>query len=263
MSGSEATLDLPGTNYSKNEHARRLFDGIASRYELLAEAFSFWQTSAWRRFLVSRLNVGPGDTVLDICTGTAVVARRIAKTSKARVVGVDLSERMLRQGQRKVSKAGLRKNVTLLRGRAENLGFGDESFDAVCFTWLLRYVEDPSATIKEAVRVLKSGGSLVSLEFGVPKNVVVRNLWNLYTRLGLPLATGAISSGWRDLGKFLGPSIAAFDRSYSDEDIKQIWVDLGISNVQVKRLSMGGGVVMWGTKTGGDAAPSIATTSGR
>ena len=199
--------------------------------------------------MVSRLSVGPGDTVLDICTGTAVVALKIAMRTDARVVGVDISERMLRLGQRNVSKAGLRSNVTLLRGRAENLGFGDESFDAVCFTWLLRYVEDPHATISEAVRVLKPGGSLVSLEFGVPTNFVVRNLWNLYTRLGLRLATGAISSGWRDLGRFLGPSIAAFDRSYSVEDISQIWVDLGISHVQVKRLSMGGGVVMWGTKT--------------
>ena len=199
--------------------------------------------------MVSRLSVGPGDTVLDICTGTAVVALKIAMRTDARVVGVDISERMLRLGQRNVSKAGLRSNVTLLRGRAENLGFGDESFDAVCFTWLLRYVEDPHATISEAVRVLKPGGSLVSLEFGVPTNFVVRNLWNLYTRLGLRLATRAISSGWRDVGIFLGPSIVAFDRSYSVEDISQIWVDLGISRVQVKRLSMGGGVVMWGTKT--------------
>jgi demethylmenaquinone methyltransferase/2-methoxy-6-polyprenyl-1,4-benzoquinol methylase len=248
-SGPEATLGPPRNNYSKNEHARQLFDGVASHYDLLSEAFSFWQTAAWRRFLVSRLSVGPGDTVLDICTGTAGVALRIAMRSHARVVGVDLSERMLRRGQRNVSKAGLRSNVTLLRCRAENLGFGDESFDAVCFTWLLRYVEDPNAAISEAVRVLKPGGSLVSLEFGVPKNVVVRNLWNLYTRLGLPLVAGAISSGWRDVGKFLGPSITAFDRSYSVEDISRIWVDLGISQVQVKRLSLGGGVVMWGTKT--------------
>jgi demethylmenaquinone methyltransferase/2-methoxy-6-polyprenyl-1,4-benzoquinol methylase len=199
--------------------------------------------------------VGPGDTVLDICTGTAIVALKIAKTSDARVVGVDLSEGMLRLGQRNVSRAGLGSNVTLLRGRAENLGFSDESFDAVCFTWLLRYVEDPYATIREAVRVLKPGGSLVSLEFGVPKNVIVRNLWNLYTRMALPLATRAISSGWHDLGVFLGPSIADFDQLYSDDDISHIWVDLGISEVQVKRLSMGGGVVMWGTKTGENLTP--------
>ena len=210
---------------------------------------SFGQTGVWRRFLVSRLDVGPGETVLDICTGNAVVALKIARTTDARVVGVDLTEKMLRVGQRNVSRAGRRNNVSLLIGRAESLGFGDESFDAVCFTWLLRYVDDPRATISEAVRVLKSGGRLVSLEFGVPKNVVVRNLWNLYTMRGLPLITGAMSSGWRDLGRFLGPSIAGFDRSYSDEDVRQIWLDLGISDVHVKRLSMGGGVVMWGTKT--------------
>ena len=251
VSGPRASLDPPApTNYSKNEQTRNLFNGVASRYGLLAEALSFCQTGAWRRFLVSRLDVGPGETVLDICTGTAVVAIRIARTTDARVVGLDLSEQMLQVGQRNVSKAGLTSNVSLLMGRAESLGFGDQSFDAVCFTWLLRYVDDPHATIREAVRVLKPGGRLVSLEFGVPKNLVVRNLWNIYTRLGLPLFTKAISSGWRDLGNFLGPSIAGFDRSYSDDDLSQMWLDLGISDVQVKRLSMGGGVVMWGTKTG-------------
>ena len=251
MSGPRASVDPPApTNYSKNEQTRSLFNGIASRYGLLAEALSFCQTGAWRRFLVSRLDVGPGETVLDICTGTAVVAIRIARTTDARVVGLDLSEQMLQVGKRNVAKAGLTSNVSLLMGRAESLGFGDQSFDAVCFTWLLRYVDDPRATISEAVRVLKPGGRLVSLEFGVPKNPFIRNLWKFYTRLGLPLVMGAVSSGWRDLGKFLGPSIAGFDRSYSDEDISQFWLDLGISDVQVKRLSMGGGVVMWGTKTG-------------
>ena len=252
--GFQATAGPPRTNYNKNQHAQRLFDGIASRYDLLAEAFSFGQTGAWRRFLVSRLNVGPGATVLDICTGTGAMALRIARRTEVKVVGVDLSEQMLHKGQQNVCDAGLRDTVTLLRGRAENLGFGNESFDAVCFTWLLRYVEDPPATIAEAVRVLKPGGRLVSLEFGVPTNFVIRNLWSLYTRLALPLATATMSSGWRDLGKFLGPSIASFDRAYSDEDISKIWVDLGISNVQVKRLSLGGGVVMWGTKRAAAAA---------
>ena len=246
--GFQATAGPPRTNYNKNQHAQRLFDGIASRYDLLAEALSFCQTGVWRRFLVSRLDVGPGATVLDICTGTGAMALGIARKTEAKVVGVDLSEQMLYKGRQNVSDAGLQDTVTLLRCRAESLGFGNDSFDAVCFTWLLRYVEDPPATIAEAVRVLKPGGRLVSLEFGVPTNVVARSLWSLYTKLALPLATGAISSGWRDLGKFLGPSIDSFDRAYSDEDISKIWVDLGISDVQVKRLSLGGGVVMWGTK---------------
>ena len=238
-------------DFSKNKQAGGLFDGIASHYDLLSQLFSFFQTGFWRRFLLSRLQVGPRDTVLDICTGTAGVAVNIAGASGARVVGVDLSGGMLRLGQRNVAKAGLDDKIALLLGRAEALAFADGSFDAVCFTYLLRYVDDPRATLGEIVRVLKPGGSLVSLEFGVPRNLVVRNLWNAYTRLIIPLVANAISPGWRRLGAFLSPSILGFYRSYSIEDISRMWVDLGIADVRVKSLSLGGGVVMWGTKTAG------------
>ena len=249
-------------DFSKNKHAEGLFDGVASRYDLLSELFSFFQTGLWRRFLLSRLQVGPRDTVLDICTGTAGVAVDIAGASGARVVGVDLSGGMLRLGQENVAKAGLEDEVALLLGRAEALAFADSSFDAVCFTYLLRYVDDPRATLGEIVRVLKPGGSLV-LDFGVPRNVglwgtaelphqglVVRNIWLAYIRLVIPLITNAISPEWRRLGAFLRPSIMGFYRSYSIEDISGMWVDVGISDVRVKRLSLGGGVVMWGTKPG-------------
>ena len=234
---------------SKNKHAGGLFDGIAPGYDLYSQLFSFFQTGFWRRFLVSRLEVGAGDNVLDICTGTAGVAIKIAGTSGAQVVGVDLSQGMLQLGQQNVAKTGLKGNVALLLGRAEALAFADASFDAVSFTYLLRYVEDPRATLCEIVRVLKPGGSLVSLEFGVPGNFVVRNVWKAYTRLVLPLAMIPISRGWRRLGAFLEPSISAFYRTYSIEDIRRMWVDLGISDARVKRLSLGGGVVMWGTKS--------------
>ena len=175
----------------------------------------------------------------------------IAGASGARVVGVDLSGGMLRLGQRNVARAGLDDKIALLLGRAESLAFADGSFDAVCFTYLLRYVDDPRATLGEIVRVLKPGGSLVSLEFGVPRNLVVRNLWNAYTKLVIPLVTSVLSPGWRRLGVFLSPSIMGFYRSYTIEDISRMWVDLGISDVRVKSLSLGGGVVMWGTKTAG------------
>ena len=242
-------------DFAKNKQAGGLFDGIASRYDLLSQLFSFFQTGSWRRFLLSRLQVGPGDIVLDICTGTAGVAVDIAGASRARVVGVDLSQGMLRLGQENVAKAGLRGNVALLLGRAEALAFSDGSFDAVCFTYLFRYVDDPRATLGEIVRVLKPGGSLVSLEFGVPRNLLARTLWNAYTRLVLPLATCWMSPGWRRLGVFLSPSIVGFYRSYSIEDISRMWLDWGILDAQVKTLSWGGGVVMWGTKSAGSVGP--------
>ena len=235
----------------RNQHARRLFDGIAVRYDLLAELFSFLQNGRWRRYLSSRLSVGPEDTVMDLCTGTAGVAIQVARTFDCRVVGVDLSGEMLSLAQGKVRKASPDSRIDLLKGRAESLAFTDSCFDAVCFTYLSRYVEDPEATLKEIVRVLKPGGRLVSLDFGVPENRVARYLWYAYTRGVFPLATVPISRGWRELGAFLGPSISRFYRSYTVEQVKQMWVNSGIPDVQVKRLSLGGAVVMWGTKAGG------------
>lgn len=235
----------------KNRHAQWLFDGIASRYDLLSELLSFFQAGLWRRYLISRVKVRPGDTVLDLCTGTAGVAVHLATTFSVRVVGVDLSPEMLRRAQRRISQGAFDGDIALLLGRAENLAFADEGFDAVCFTYLLRYVDDPEAILREIVRVLKPGGSLVSLEFGVPRNIVVRGLWYAYTRGALPLAVRAISPGWREVGTFLGPSILGFYRSYPIERIQRMWVKAGIPDVQTKRLSLGGGVVMWGTKVHG------------
>ena len=235
----------------RNRHARRLFDGIADRYDLLAELFSFFQYGRWRRFLVSRVNLAPGDRAMDLCTGTAGVALEMVRASGSRVIAVDLSTRMLARARLNVRKAGAERDIALLAGRAESLAFADASFGAVCFTYLLRYVEDPEATLREIVRVLKPGGRLVSLEFGVPDNPIARSLWYVYTRGVLPAASGLVSRGWREVGGFLGPSIRRFNRTHPVQQVQGMWADLGMRDVQVRRLSLGGAVVMWGTKENG------------
>ena len=192
---------------------------------------------------------------MDLCTGTAGVAMQVVTTSGSQVVGVDLSRVMLDRARRKTLMAGADKNIALLMGRAESLPFPNGCFDAACFTYLLRYVEDPEATLKEIVRVVKPGGRLASLEFGVPVNMMVRSLWYVYTRSVLPVTAGLISSGWREVGKFLGPSISRFYQSYPLEDIQQMWINLGIPDVRVRRQSLGGAVVMWGTKADSQLRP--------
>ena len=232
----------------RNHQARQLFDGIAAQYDWAPDFFSFFQYRRWRRYLVSRLQAGPDAMILDLCTGTAGVAMQTARTHKCRVVGVDLSPKMLRRAQHNLSSNGLAGQVPLVMGRAENLAFTDHCFDAVYVTFLLRYVDDPESTMAEVIRVLKPGGRLLSLEFGVPQNPINRALWQVYTKGVLPLAGALVSRGWRHVGEFLGPSISKLYESYTEDDLRELWLRLGIMDVQVTRLSLGGAVVMWGNK---------------
>ena len=239
-------------DYHRNHQTRELFDGIAAQYDWAPGLLSFFQYQGWGRYVVSRLQAGPDATVLDLCTGTAGVAIQAARTHHCRVVGVDLSSKMLRRAQKNLSSNGLAGQVPLVLGRAEDLAFANDSFEAVCFTYLLRYVDDPETTMREIIRVLKPGGRLVSLEFGVPPNPVARLLWRFYTRGLLPLAGALVSRGWRNVGAFLGPSISGLYQSYTEDDLRVLWLKLGMQDVQIKRLSLGGAVVMWGTKNGPD-----------
>ena len=237
-------------DYHRNHQARQLFDDIAAQYDWVPDLFSFFQYHRWRRYLVSRLPAGPDATVLDLCTGTAGVAMQTARTHHCRVVGVDLSPKMLGRAQHNLSSSGLASQVALVLGRAENLAFADDCFDAVCVTFLLRYVDDPESTMLEIIRVLKPGGRLLSLEFGVPPNPIARVFWRLYTRAVLPMAGALVSRGWRNVGAYLGPSISHLHKSYTEDKLRELWLRLGILEVQVKRLSLGGAVVRWGTKVG-------------
>ncbi len=237
-------------DYHRNHQTRQLFDGIAAQYDWVPDLFSFFQYQRWRRYLVSRLQAGPDATVLDLCTGTAGVAMRTARTHHCRVIGVDLSPKMLSRAQHNLSSSGLASQVTLVMGRAENLAFADDCFDAVCVTFLLRYVDDAELTMLEIIRVLKPGGRLLSLEFGVPPNPIVQVLWHVYTRAVLPIAGALVSRGWRNVGAFLGPSISHLYQSYTEDNLRELWLRLGILDVQVKRLSLGGAVVMCGIKVG-------------
>ena len=168
-----------------NRFARELFNGLPARYDRLAELLSFGQNGQWRAEMVG--HVVPADgVILDVASGTAGVALQLAARSGARVVGVDLTEPMLRQGQRRVAAAGLRDRISLAAGRAEQLPFPDASVDALTFTYLLRYVRDPQATLAELARVLKPGGSMASLEFCVPAGPLWHPAWWAYTRMVLP-----------------------------------------------------------------------------
>jgi demethylmenaquinone methyltransferase/2-methoxy-6-polyprenyl-1,4-benzoquinol methylase len=228
--------------------AQDLFDGVAPSYDTWAQVLTFFQYLPWRRFLVSRMALRPGNLVLDVCTGTAGVALEIADHHDGRIVGLDASHLMLEAGLRAVEKKNLDGRVQLIQGRAEHLPFPDKTFDTVVFTYLLRYVQDPDATVRELSRVLKPGGELLSLEFGIPEALWVRALWELYNRVVMPVMTIPVSRGWHRVGCFLGPSISDFCKRCPVDHLAAIWHENGIPLVETRPLLKGAAIVMWGTK---------------
>ena len=227
--------------------AATLFAPLGPTYERWGAVLSFGQDPRWRRFLVSRIDAGPTDTVLDVATGTAAVARELVRQKDCFVVGIDQSAEMLDEGRRRVALAAATSKVRLEQGDARSLPFEDGQFDALTFTYLLRYVEDPAATLRELARVVKPGGTIAGLEFGVPRGIW-RPLWETWVRVGLPGAGRLIGGGWHEVGSFLGPSIRGHYEEWPLPRLLNAWREAGIGDVQAKRLSVGGGVVTWGRK---------------
>ncbi|MBA2569326.1 MAG: class I SAM-dependent methyltransferase [Actinobacteria bacterium] len=233
----------------RTRQARALFAPLPASYDRWSRLLSLGQDPRWRRFLVSRVDAGPGRSVLDVATGTGAVAIELAQQQGCDVVGVDQSPEMLAEAERRVAAAGLGARIRLLQSRAEELPFGDGSFDGLTFTYLLRYVNDPAATLRELARVVRPGRTIAMLEFGVPRRIW-RGPWELYVRLILPLAGRTISPGWHEVGGFLGESIRDFYTRYPLPRLLELWRDAGIEDVRWNRLSLGGGIVVWGRRGG-------------
>jgi demethylmenaquinone methyltransferase / 2-methoxy-6-polyprenyl-1,4-benzoquinol methylase len=231
----------------RNRAARHLFAPLGPTYDRWSRLLSLGQDPRWRRFLVSRIDVGRDDTVLDVATGTAAVAIELVRRTGCRVVGLDQSSEMLATGRERVEAAGLADRISIVEGSAEKLPFPDASFDALTFTYLLRYVEDPAATLAELARVVRPGGTLAALEFGLPKGVW-RPLWEAYVRVGLPVAGRLISPGWHEVGSFLGPSIRDLHARLPLGRQLELWHEAGLEEVRARRLSLGGGYVVWGRR---------------
>ena len=241
--------------------AARIFTGIATTYDRVAAVLSLGQDPRWRRKLVDSIHARPSDRVLDVATGTGMVAHALRARYGCSVTGVDQSADMLRIARTRSSVFD-----ALVEGHAERLPFSDASFDHLTFTYLLRYVDDPAATMRELARVVKPGGRVAMVEFGIPGGIW-RPLWWLYTRVGLPLAGRVVSAKWAAVGAFLGPSIERFYQRHPLSAVEGYWRDAGFGDVRTTRMSLGGGVVMSATKGTAPAmsrlAPAFYASRGR
>jgi demethylmenaquinone methyltransferase/2-methoxy-6-polyprenyl-1,4-benzoquinol methylase len=229
----------------RKRHALELFEELPRSYHAMGALLSFGQDPRWRRTLVEAIAGQPGERVLDVATGTGLVALAHARRG-CTVVGLDQSEAMMGVARAALAREPWKERVTFVVGEAERLPFEDRSFDALSFTYLLRYVDDRLATMRELVRVVKPGGRIGMVEFGVPGSPPLRAAWRLYTRLGLPALGRVASRPWLEAGRFLGPSI---ERLHTEEpDLAALWRASGITDVHVARPSFGAGLVIWGRR---------------
>lgn len=237
------------SRHSPTSFARSLFAGLPARYDRLAAVLSLGQDRRWRREMIDHVIVLDPATVLDVATGPAGVALELADRSSARITGIDVSADMLGRGRRNVAAAGRTDRIALVLGQGERLPFPDACFDALTFTYLLRYVADPAATISELARVVRPGGLMASLEFAVPSRRFWRAWWWLYTRAVLPVAGGALGGrAWFDVGRFLGPNITGHYQRLPVAATVAAWEQAGLTDVGLRQMSLGGGLVMWGRR---------------
>ena len=234
----------------RKEHAQELFSGLGRSYDAMGAALSFGQDPRWRRAMVGAVAAGTEDRVLDVATGTGLVARALVERYGCRVVGLDQSEGMLDGARRRLERRPkVSKRIELVRGEAESLPFADREFDHLTFTYLLRYVDDPAATLRELARVVRPGGRVASLEFGVPGRPWLWP-WRLYTRVFMPAIGRLASRDWYEVGRFLGPSIESFYEHLPLERQLALWRAAGVGDAQARRMSFGAGVVIWGRRDG-------------
>ena len=198
----------------KRAQVADMFDNIAPGYDFMNRAMTLGVDKLWRRKAVKMLRAwlgrGTGTVeALDVAAGTAdlslLLARMIART---KVVGVDLSEGMLRLGREKIEKAGLSERITLTQADCLKLPFGDESFDCVTSAFGVRNFQNLLAGYKEMYRVMKPGGTLCVVEMSSPKSAVVKLFYNFYTRHIIPAAGKLVSKDVRAYS-YLPESIAA------------------------------------------------------
>jgi demethylmenaquinone methyltransferase / 2-methoxy-6-polyprenyl-1,4-benzoquinol methylase len=239
---------LPANRPSKQE-TLGLFAGLPRRYDLAGALLSFGQDPRWRRAMVAEVHAAREDRVLDVATGTGMVAAALVRRYGCQVVGLDQSREMLAGAQAKLdAEPELASRIELVSGEAESLPFADGEFDHLTFTYLLRYVEDPGATLRELTRVVKPGGRVASLEFMLPPNAIARSLWWIYTRGAMPVLGRLASRDWYVVGRFLGPSITDLYRRLPLDRQLELWRAAGVEDARARVMSLGGGVVIWGTR---------------
>lgn len=232
----DAIVPFKESANSKKKQVEEMFDKIAVKYDFLNHFLSFGIDVGWRKKAIKQLQKLAPQRVLDVATGTGDVAILTYKLLKSKkIIGIDISERMLELGRQKIEKHSLQNHVELLKGDSETISFSDNSFDAVTVAFGVRNFEDLEKGLMEIKRVMRSGGKLVILECSRPTLPVIKNIYNFYLNKIAP-KIGTIISKNKNAYQYLNDSVQNFPE-------RKLFIDilnkLGYKNTSCKTLSLG------------------------
>ncbi len=223
------------TTKSKKEQVATMFDNIAHKYDFLNQLLSLGIHKSWRRKSIQLLEEFHPKTILDIATGTGDFAIEAMKLKPEKVVGVDISEGMMKLGVEKIKKLGLQNTIELKSGDSENLPFPDNSFDAITVGFGVRNFENLEKGIQDIYRVLNANGTLVILEFSKPKKFPIKGIYNFYFKYITP-TIGKIFSKDNSAYAYLPESVKAFP---DGEDFIKILNKAGFKKTKAISLTFG------------------------
>jgi demethylmenaquinone methyltransferase/2-methoxy-6-polyprenyl-1,4-benzoquinol methylase len=205
-----------------------MFDGVARRYDLLNDLLSLGRTKAWRKVATAIIAPKPGMRILDIAAGTGSSSRPLADAG-AEVISLDFSKGMLDAGRKR------HPDLTFVQGDALALTFKENEFDVTTISFGLRNTSDTSKALQESLRVLKSGGRMVVVEFSQPTNRIFRTIYLRYLMRALPTVARKVSSN-PDAYVYLAESILAWPNQNGLADLMRA---AGFGSVQWKNLTFG------------------------
>ena len=219
----------------KKEQVASMFDSISPKYDLLNRVLSAGIDVKWRKKAIGILKKEHPQSILDIATGTGDFAIEALKTGASKIVGIDISEGMLKVGKEKMKKLGLEQQIQLEQGDSENLRFDSNDFDAITVAFGVRNFENLEKGLAEIFRVLKTNGTVVILEFSKPKRFPVRNFYNFYFKYILPFV-GRVISKDKSAYTYLPESVGAFP---DGKDFLNILEKTGFKSLQCIPLTFG------------------------
>lgn len=222
---------------SKEEKVQYIFSRIANRYDVMNSVLSMRRHKAWRNYTMKKMNMKPGDTAIDVCTGTADWAIAMGEQAgpMGRIIGLDFCQDMLDNGIPKIVKKNLTEQVHLLNGNAMKLSFPDHSFDYATIGFALRNVPDITTVLEEMKRVVKPGGMVVSLELSKPTSAWFRKIYYFYFEKILPWI-GALASRDEVSYSWLPESLRSFPDA---QGLASIFTQVGLTDLQVKSFTGG------------------------